>query len=265
MSLSAPSFGAVVDLFHRASGIRLSPAKKPLVEGRLQKLAADRGMPDLDRYVQWLISDRDADETRRVIDKLTTNETYFFREPQHFDLLARLAEGHPPGGDAFRVWSAASSTGEEAFSIAMVLADKLGKRPWSVEGTDLSTAVVAAAQQALFPMDRARNTPEAYLRRFCLKGQGAYAGKLLIARELRERVRFSPANLMQPLPEIGPFDVIFLRNVLIYFEPQAKVAIVRRVMGRLKPGGLLFTGHAESLSGTALELRSVQPAVYARA
>jgi chemotaxis protein methyltransferase CheR len=264
MTLSAQSFGTVVDLFHRASGIRLTAAKKPLVEGRLQKLAADRGMPDLDRYVQWLVSEHDADETRKVIDKLTTNETYFFREPQHFDLLKRLAAAHPPGGEAFRVWSAASSTGEEAFSIAMVLADKLGKRPWEIVGTDLSSQVVAAARTGLFPLDRARDTPADYLKRFCRKGQGPYDGKLLIARDLRERVNFAEANLMQQLPEIGLFDVIFLRNVLIYFEPQSKFAIVRRVLGKLKPGGLLFTGHAESLTGADLGLRSLQPAVYER-
>jgi chemotaxis protein methyltransferase CheR len=270
MSLSTQSFGTVVDLFHRASGIRLAPTKKPLVEGRLQKLAAERGMADLNSYVSWLVSAKDEAEHQKVVDRLTTNETYFFRENQHFELLARLATQRAANGEGMRVWSAASSSGEEAYSIAMVLADKLGtKGPrsnWEIVGTDLSTAMVASAQAALYPMDRARHTPPDYLRRFCLKGQGNYAGRLLIAKDLRQRVRFIEANLMQTLPEIGLFDVIFLRNVLIYFDPPSKVEIVKRVMSKLKPGALLLTGHAESLAGsTELGLRSVQPAVYERA
>jgi chemotaxis protein methyltransferase CheR len=184
MSMNPQSFSTVVDMFHRASGIRLAPVKKPLVEGRLQKLAAERGMPDLNQYVQWLMTSGDAAERQRVIDKLTTNETYFFREPQHFDLLARLAASRAPGGGMLRVWSGASSSGEEAYSIAMVLADKLGTKggkPWEIVGTDLSTAMVATARAALYPMDRARNTPKDYLKRFCLRGQGAYDGKLTCA------------------------------------------------------------------------------------
>ncbi|EHR69726.1 methylase of chemotaxis methyl-accepting protein [Burkholderiales bacterium JOSHI_001] len=266
MSLSTQSFSTVVDLFHRASGIRLAPVKKPLVEGRLQKLAAERGMPDLNQYVQWLTTSGDTAERQRVIDKLTTNETYFFREPQHFDLLARLAAGRAPGAGTLRVWSAASSSGEEAYSIAMVLADKLGvktvAKPWEIVGTDLSTAMVATARAALYPMDRARNTPKDYLKRFCMRGQGAYDGKLLIAKDLRDHVSFREANLMQALPDIGSFDIIFLRNVLIYFDPPSKADIVKRVIGKLKPDGLLLTGHAESLPGAELGLRSVQPAVY---
>jgi chemotaxis protein methyltransferase CheR len=268
MSLTPQSFTTVVDLFHRASGIRLAPAKRSLVEGRLQKLAAERGLPDLNQYVQWLVRDGDPAERQKVIDKLTTNETYFFREPQHFDLLARLAAARGAGAPPLRVWSAASSSGEEAYSIAMVLADKLGLkggRPWEIVGTDLSTVMVATARAALYPMDRARNTPKDYLKRFCLRGQGDYEGRLLIAKDLRERVSFREANLMQPLPDIGTFDLVFLRNVLIYFDPPSKADIVRRVMGKMKPDGLLLTGHAESLAGAELGLRSVQPAAYERA
>ena len=269
MSLNAHAFDTVVDFFHRASGIRLLPIKKPLVEGRLQRLASERGMPDLNHYVSWLVQQADAQERQKVVDRLTTNETYFFRENQHFELLARLAAQRKAAGEPLRVWSAASSSGEEAYSIAMVLADKLGTQgrcgQWEIVGTDLSTAMVERAQQALYPMDRARHTPPEYLKRYCLRGQGPYEGQLLIARELRERTQFLPANLMQPLPEIGLFDVIFLRNVLIYFDPAAKADIVRRVMTRLKPGGLLFTGHAESLAGADLGLKACQPAVYERA
>jgi chemotaxis protein methyltransferase CheR len=131
-----------------------------------------------------------------------------------------------------------------------------------VVGTDLSTEVVRRAQRGLYPMERARNLPQAFLKRYCLRGTGDYQGQLLIDRALRQRVRFTTANLMEPLPELGRFDVIFLRNVLIYFENEAKLSIVQRVLRLLNPGGLLFTGHAESLNNLGLPIKARQPAVY---
>ena len=174
-----------------------------------------------------------------------------------------LAE-RPKGGNPFRVWSAASSSGEEAYSIAMMLADKLGLSGWEIVGTDLSTAVLASAQRALYPMERARGMPMNYLKRFCLKGQGPYEGQLLVDKSLRRNVKFQQANLMQDLPDLGLFDVVFLRNVLIYFDPTAKAQIVNRVVPLIRKGGYLFTGHSESLNQIPHGLAHVQPAVYAR-
>jgi len=262
MTLSTASFEAVTAMFARVSGIRLSPAKKPLVEGRLQRMAQDAGHTRLDDYVHALLEAADPKELTRVVDKLTTNETYFFREPEHFDHLQQVLRNQAPGG-ALRVWSAASSSGEEAYSIAMLLAEELGRRDWSVIGTDLSTSVVQQARRALYPMERARNLPQPLLKRYCLRGEGDYAGQLLIQRALRERVSFRCANLMQEMPrDLGQFDIIFLRNVLIYFDPPGKAKIVRRVLAHLKPDGLLYTGHAESLANLELPVRSVAPAVY---
>jgi chemotaxis protein methyltransferase CheR len=262
--LSTTSFDAVTDFFHQVSGIRLTPAKRPLVMGRLQKLASARGAPNLDDYIEHLMTGSDPDEMVRVVDSLTTNETYFFREPQHFDVLADLVRQRTARREPFRVWSAASSSGEEAYSIAMLLADHLGLQGWEVIGTDLSTAVVARAQRALYPLERAQHMPPAYLKRWCRKGLGNYAGQLLVCQELRERVHFQCANLTQPLPELGLFDVIFLRNVLIYFDNPGKSDIVLRVLKQLRPGGLLFSGHAESLTQLGLPLRTITSAVYAR-
>ena len=133
-------------------------------------------------------------------------------------------------------------------------------------GTDLSVAMVESARRGLYPMERARMVPPAYLKRFCLKGQGAQTGQVLMDRSLRTKLRFEPANLMQPLPEWLPqFDVIFLRNVLIYFDNEAKVEIVRRVLGHLKPAGVLYTGHAESLSNLGLPVRVLATAVHTHA
>lgn len=266
MTLSQQSFDAVTDLFHRVSGIRLTEAKRALVVGRLQKLAQTSGAPDLNRYVANLVANTDPSELVRVVDKLTTNETYFFREPKHYDHLAELLTRRGAQAEPFRAWSAASSSGEEAYSMAMVMAETLGQRPWEIVGTDLSTAMVETARRALYPLERAQHTPPAYLKRWCLKGLHEYDGQLLVARELRSHVRFECANLTQALPgSIGLFDVIFLRNVLIYFDAPGKTDIVQRVLTRLKPGGLLFTGHAESLSNLNLPVRPVAPAVYARA
>lgn len=263
MQLSERSFKVVAEVFHRVSGIRLVPAKRQLVIGRLQKLASERGLDSLDDYVEKVIKGGDEAELVKVVDRLTTNETYFFREPAHFEFLTELLARRRPG-QAFRVWSAASSSGEEAYSIAMLLADKIGPKGWEIIGTDLSTAMVDAARRALYPMERARNTSPQYLKRFCMKGSGPYEGQLLVSKELRANVHFEQANLMQPLPDMGQFDVVFLRNVLIYFEPDAKLDIVRRVTPHIKPGGYLFTGHSESLSNLPTGLTSVKPAVYAR-
>lgn len=265
MRLSEPAFDAVADMFHRVSGIRLAPSKRQLVIGRLQKLATEKGYASLDDYVAGVVrGGGDPDELVKVVDRLTTNETYFFREPQHFEFLTEWLASRRPSRD-LRIWSAASSSGEEAYSIAMLLADKVGPQGWEVVGTDLSTAMVDAARRALYPMERARQLPRDYLQRFCLKGQGPYEGQLLVSRTVRERVRFLTANLMQQLPEIGQFDIVFLRNVLIYFDPPAKREIVQRVGALIKPGGYLFTGHSESLSNLQVGLTAVRPAIYARA
>ncbi len=264
--LSSQTFTAVTRLFHSVSGIKLHDGKQALVAGRLQRLANEAGESDVEAYVDKLLrGGAPAQEMTRLIDRLTTNETYFFREPQHYndlaDRLARVGAGQP-----FSVWSAASSSGEEAYSVAMLLSEQLGQAPWQVIGTDLSQSMVEAARRGLYPLDRARMVPEAYLKRFCLKGQGAQTGQLLLERSLRAKVRFEPANLMQPLPDWLPqFDVIFLRNVLIYFDSDAKAEIVRRVLGHLKPQGVLYTGHAESMAALNLPLKQLATAIYGHA
>lgn len=265
--LSRNTFLTVTTLFRQVSGIQLSEAKQALVAGRLQKLAQARGMRDVDAYVEQLMREGDEQELVKMVDKLTTNETYFFREPQHFEHLGRLLAERKPGanGADFRVWSAASSSGEEAYSIAMVLGEHLGLQGWQVVGTDLSTAMVETARRGLYPLERARLTPLPLLKHWCLKGQGDNTGKLMVVPELRQRVRFECANLTRPLPDIGQFDLIFLRNVLIYFDSPGKADIVQRVLTRLKPAGRLFTGHAESIHNLGLPVVSTAPAVYRHA
>ncbi len=272
-SLSPRGFERISKLFEQVSGIRLTPAKHALVVSRLQKLALEAGEDNLDRYVERLDGGDLADTHRvQVIDRLTTNETYFFREADHFEHFARWLAEHPRR--RWQVWSGASSSGEEIYSLAMVMAERLGVASagagagveWDILGTDLSTAMVEHARRGLYSLHRTDGITPALLKRWCLKGTGDYEGMLLIDRRLRQRTRFETLNLMQPIPSaMGPFDAIWLRNVLIYFDPEAKAQIVRRVLGRLAPHGVLYTGHAESLSNLDLPVRPIAPAVYVHA
>jgi chemotaxis protein methyltransferase CheR len=173
----------------------------------------------------------------------------------------RVLAGRPKGRP-LRVWSAASSTGEEPFSIAMQLADLLGDAPWEIVASDLSTQVLANAKRGLFSMQRAVEIPPAYLKRFCMRGTGNSDGSFLVARELRSRITFMQINLNEPFPNLGEFDVIFLRNVMIYFDNNTKREVVHRMLPLIKPGGHLMIGHSESLNGVTDVYRMIVPSVY---
>ena len=246
------------------AGITMSGSKKALVSGRLAKRLQHHGLDSYDAYFRLLSSGRHPEETQLAVDLLTTNETYFFREARHFELLRKAAQdaGERRQG-AFRAWSAACSSGEEPYSIAMVLADVLGEAPWEVMASDISTRVLQRARVGHYPMERAAHVPPDYLRRFCLKGIREQQGTLLVERALRRQVNFRQVNLNVDLPsDLGTYDVIFLRNVMIYFNGDTKRQVVARVAGRLKPGGYLFIGHSESLHEINDSLVSVMPSVY---
>jgi chemotaxis protein methyltransferase CheR len=260
-SISDAEFVRFQRLMHDMVGIQLSDAKKPLVSSRLAGRLRARALRSYGDYFELITSGDDA-ELQMAVDLLTTNETYFFREPKHFEFLSRVCAQDASKGSPFRVWSAASSSGEEAYSVAMLLADRLGDGPWEVFASDLSTRVLAKARVGQFPMARATNVPADYLRRFCLKGIGPQAGTLLVASELQARVRFEQINLAQPLPDIGTFDVIFLRNVMIYFDNATKRSVVARLLSALRPGGYFLIGHSETLQGVNDSLESIAPAIY---
>jgi len=245
-----------------AAGISLSSAKKPLVCGRLGKRLAHHKLDSYAEYFHLLQSGSAPAEVQVAVDLLTTNETFFFREPKHFDLLRELAIRARKSSQVFRVWSAACSTGEEPYSIAMVLADCRPDGAWEILGSDISTRVLERARTGHYPMERARQTPHEFLRRFCLRGIGSEAGTLLVHRDLRSKVRFEQINLNQPLPKLGSFDVIFLRNVMIYFNTETKQQIVGRIISLLKPEGYFLVGHSESLNGITDALKQESPAVY---
>lgn len=250
-------------IFH-AAGITLSASKKAFVSGRLARRLRLHQLDSFGDYFELLGSGEHGDEVQMAVDLLTTNETYFFREMKHFDFLRQRALAARGRAQTFRVWSAASSTGEEAYSMAMVLADCLADGPWEVLGTDISQRVLQGATRALYPMERARHMPPAYLRRFCLKGHDEHQGSLLIERGLRSRVRFSQVNLNARLPELGHFDVVFLRNVMIYFNDETKRQVVARVLPALRPGGHLCIGHSESLNNISDAVELLAPSIYVK-
>jgi chemotaxis protein methyltransferase CheR len=267
--LSERDFANFQRFIHAAAGITLSAGKKALVSGRLVKRLRQCQISSYAQYYELLAGGTAPAEVQLAIDLLTTNETYFFRESRHFDVLreqalaAQQQRRHQQSGP-FRVWSAASSSGEEAYSMAMVLADCLGESRWEVLGSDISLCVLKKAGAGHYAIDRARHVPPDYLKRFCLKGIDHQQGTLLIDRSLRSRVQFMQVNLNTVLPRVGMFDVIFLRNVMIYFNGDTKRSVVNRVLAQLKPGGHFCIGHSETLNDISDAVQQIAPSIYVK-
>lgn len=245
-----------------AAGISMADAKKALVTGRLGKRLAAHGLDTFGDYFKLLSSGQHAAEVQMAVDLLTTNETYFFREIKHFEFMRAQVLAARSRPQPYRVWSAASSSGEEAYSMAMVLADCMQTTPWEILGTDISTRVLDGARRALYSMERGRHIPPDYLRRFCRKGTGTYDGHLLVDGSLRSKVLFRQLNLNTALPQLGQFDLVFLRNVMIYFNNETKREVVARVISTLKPGGYFCIGHSESLNDISTAVQMVAPSIY---
>lgn len=260
--LKDQEFAQFQELIYRIAGISLSSAKKPLVSGRLTKRLKHYQLSSFGDYFKLLTSGNNPAELQMAVDLLTTNETYFFREPKHFDFLREKILPAHPHGRTFRVWSAASSSGQEPYSIAMTLADGLGGKPWEMVASDISMSVLEKARNGHYPLEQTEHIQRSYLTRYCLKGTGPEAGTFLINQTLRRMIKFMQVNLNEPLPQMGEFDLVFLRNVMIYFENDTKRQVVLRIMQRMRPGAYLFIGHSESLNGIVDELQSVQPAIY---
>lgn len=261
--ITTQEFALFQRLIYKIAGISLSDAKRVLLVGRLTKRLKAHGLETFTQYYRMLSSGEHPGELQTMVDLLTTNETYFFREPQHFEFLRREIVEKRTAPGTFRVWSAASSSGEEAYSIAMTLAETLPDKPWEIVGSDISTQVLARAATGHYSLARTDGIPQGHMRKYCLKGIRAQAGTFMIAPELRQRVNFYQVNLTHPVPaELGDFEVIFLRNVMIYFDPETKTKVVHNLLPRLKPGGHFIIGHSETLNGITDRLISVMPTIY---
>jgi chemotaxis protein methyltransferase CheR len=261
-SISDQEFAHFQRFIFQAAGITLADSKKMLVSSRLGSRLQHHELGSFAQYFRLLNSGESAAEVQIAIDLLTTNETYFFREPRHFEFLEKQLAAMPARQQPLRIWSAAGSTGEEAYSIAMLLEDRFQGRPWEIVASDISSRVLDRARAGHYPMERARHVPRAYLQRFCLKGTGKQRDTLLVDRNLRSKVSFMQINLNDRLPAIGTFDFVFLRNVLIYFNTQTKREVVARALSVLQPGGWFFIGHSENLNGICDAVKPTAPSIY---
>lgn len=266
--LTDAEFAAIQQLIYRWAGIYMTDAKKALVSGRLMKRLRHYNLSRYTDYLAVLNDPANGDEQQIMINLLTTNETYFFREPKHFEWLRQRVQ--QAASKNFRVWSAACSAGQEVYTIAMVLAEVrgLGTREgddgWEVLGSDISEKTLAQAISATYPIEQAGQIPEGLRKRYCLKGVRDAEGTFIIKPELTAMTGFFRVNLVEALPQnFGLFDVIFLRNVMIYFDRPTRQKVAEGLMHFLKPGGHLVIGHAESLHGITDRLKAVQPTIYA--
>lgn len=273
--LSPADFARIAALVTEHSGIRLPVAKRSMLEGRVRKRARAAGFASIAAYCAHLFRGNGLKaELPHLVDAATTNKTDFFREPQHFQLLEgrMLSEllqrrrGQTRGKPMLKLWSAACSNGAEAYTIAMVLADAAMARrdfEWSILGTDICGQILTDARQAIYPREMIAPVPPVKQSRYVMHARADAAAKVRIVPELRRMVRFAALNLMDRVyPFDIDFDVIFLRNVLIYFEKADQEAVITRLTQHLRPGGFLLLGHAESMIGTELGLRQVAPATF---
>lgn len=260
--ISDKEFSLFRSLFYDIIGLHLTEQKKQLLTGRLSKRLVALGLPTFKAYFDLITSPQGETERQYAVDLITTHETYFFREPQHFEILREHVIPEHQGPHPLRIWSAACSSGEEPYSLAMLLHDVWGNNGWEIQASDISRQVITTAQQALYLLEQARLMPQQYLKRYCLRGTGQYEGYLLVERCLRERVRFQQINLMQVPADMAGQDVIFLRNVAIYFDSLTRQRVLDTMARSLKPNGWLFLGHSESLLGGEYGLVQVAPSVY---
>ena len=274
--ISTAGFGRFQRLIQQETGIWLAEHKMALLCGRLARRLRSLSLATLDQYYE-LVTRPDQDEERRLmVDAITTNETRFFRDSRHFEFLeqhaiprwqAEAQRGQRPR--RLRVWSAGCSSGEEPYSLAMVLARRLpAEQGWNtpILATDISTRMLEQAGSGIYSIAKSADIPESLLKTYMLKGIDAHQGEMKVTPEIAAMVDFERLNLTQgPYPPEKHFDLIFCRNVLIYFALPFKQQVARQLAGCLAGGGVLFLGQAENLSGMDVALRSVAPAVYVHA
>lgn len=243
------------------AGISMSDSKKQLVLNRLSKRLRHYEMNRFQDYFDLVHKPEYRQEKQLLIDLLTTNETYFFREPKHFEFLSDVILSSFKGRQ-FRCWSAACSNGAEPYTLAMVIDDKLGKGRWEILATDISSRILKEASQATYPLQAAEKVPRELLHKYCLKGVRSQQGVMMIDKALINPIKFQHMNLNGKIPETGKFDLIMLRNIMIYFDLETKIKLVNELISRLHPGGYLIIGHSETLNAVTKKLKMIKPSVY---
>ena len=261
-------FARVCELLYRTAGINITKGKEGLVMSRLGKRLRALGLDSYQDYLAHIEDDASGAEFSMMVDVLTTNKTSFFREDEHFThLREHVLPTLVAGGREIRIWSAACSSGEEPYTIAMVCTALLDKRDAvrvKILATDISSRMLAKARAGSYSAEQVREVPAHQLQaHFTKTGLGA-AAVYVVDETIRSLVRFAKLNLMETWPMQGRFDIVFCRNVMIYFDPETQSRLVRRFHEILAPGGHLFVGHSESLTSRDHAFRNVRPAVYVK-
>lgn len=270
-TISPRTFKHLSDFIYGRCGIRMATTKQSMVEGRLRKRSRELGYDSLEDYARAVLAEGvEGEEVVHLINSVTTNKTDFFREPRHFDYLAGTILPHYAAArrSVVRAWSTASSTGAEPYTMAMVMDDyaRCHRGPdYAILATDLDTNVLETGQRAIYPRDMLDPVPAEMRKRYVAYGLGDRADEARICPELRAKVGFAQLNLMASAYPIGqPVDLIFCRNVLIYFDKPTQKAVITRLCDCLASDGYLFLGHSESINGLDLPLKSVSNTVFQR-
>jgi chemotaxis protein methyltransferase CheR len=264
--LTDAQFDEISSLVKTLCGINLHSGKRELVRARLTRRLRDLGLPSFDLYLQRL-RDGDGAEIVALLDALSTNLTRFFREPVHFDILQqRITERREAAPDEpLQIWSAGCSSGEEPYSVAIRLLEAFGDegcRKARILATDLSTRVLATAREGVYSPARLEEIDRALVSRYFTSVRVDDERRYRVCDRVRRLVLFARLNLMDPWPMSGPFTIIMCRNVMIYFDKPTQQSLVNRYWDLLRPGGVLFIGHSESLTGVTHRFQYVQPTVY---
>ncbi|MCL2053647.1 MAG: protein-glutamate O-methyltransferase CheR [Oscillospiraceae bacterium] len=262
--LTDDDFNRLVDYMKKNYGINLDK-KRVLIEGRLANTLNAKGFKTFKEFIDFAFADRTGKETMQLVNKLTTNHTYFMREPEHFEYLKSTVLPYFEQANKtneIRIWCAASSTGQEPYTIMMTIDDYLGMKSsiWRVKmlATDLDTDVLNKAKTGIYEQDSLKDVPKHWLTKYFKKIDG---NRYQVIDRIRNQIEFRQFNLMKPIPMTQTYDLISCRNVMIYFEPETKNALVERFYDVTKEGGYLYIGHAESV-GKTTRFTYVKPAVY---
>jgi chemotaxis protein methyltransferase CheR len=262
-ALRESEFAQIRELAYRKFGLDIKEGKQNLIVTRLGKELRRLGLTSFEEYCRHVTSDRSGEALIEMADALTTNFTSFLREQAHFQFLRTELPDQLPRTGPVNVWSCASSTGEEPYSILFTLLETLGAgADVRILATDISTRALKAGAAAVYEAEKLAALPATWLQRYFLKGNGRWQGAYRVRPEYRERVRFQRFNLVTDEPGSLHFPAIFCRNVAIYFDKPTQAALAEKLAAALEPGGYLFIGHSESLSGLGHGLLYVQPALY---